>query len=92
MKSLLSISILSVMLSMCGGKKDGATEVKGGPDDATQTTGQESVAPVTDETETPQKPELTEMPDTAKRQIIEHGAPDKSRNDSVKAAKTKGKF
>jgi hypothetical protein len=32
------------------------------------------------------------MPDTARRQIIEHGAPDKARNDSVKAAKTKGKF
>ena len=80
------------MLSMCGGKKDGATEAQGGPGDATPPTEQKTVSTVTDETETPQKPELTEMPDTAKRQIIEHGAPDKARNDSVKDAKTKGKF
>ena len=33
-----------------------------------------------------------EMPDTTKNAVIEHGAPDKARNDSVKAAKTKGKF
>ena len=32
------------------------------------------------------------MPDTTVKKIIEHGAPDKARNDSVKAAKTKGKF
>lgn len=42
---------------------------------------------------TAEKPGLTgEMPDTSKKVIIEHGAPDKARNDSVKAAKTKGKF
>ena len=92
MKSLLSISILSVMLSMCGGKKEGATEVKGGPGDATPTIEQEVDKSTTPAEETPQKPEVIEMPDTAKRQIIEHGAPDKARNDSVKDAKTKGKF
>ncbi len=32
------------------------------------------------------------MPDTTVKKIIEHGAPDKAHNDSVKAAKTKGKF
>jgi hypothetical protein len=32
------------------------------------------------------------MPDTTVKKIIEHGAPDKAYNDSVKAAKTKGKF
>jgi len=80
------------MLSMCGGKKDSATEEKGGPGDATLTTEQKAETSTTPAAETPQKPEATEMPDTAKRQIIEHGAPDKARNDSVKDAKTKGKF
>ena len=32
------------------------------------------------------------MPDTTVKKVIEHGAPDKAYNDSVKAAKTKGKF
>jgi len=42
---------------------------------------------------TAEKPSLQgEMPDTSRKQIMEHGAPDKTRNDSVKAAKTKGKF
>lgn len=42
---------------------------------------------------TAEKPRLAgEMPDTARRQIIQHGAPDKARNDSIKASKTKGKF
>ena len=32
------------------------------------------------------------LPDTSVKKVIEHGAPDKAYNDSVKAAKTKGKF
>jgi len=32
------------------------------------------------------------MPDPSDTKVIEHGAPDKAHNDSVKAAKTKGKF
>ena len=32
------------------------------------------------------------LPDPSETKVIEHGAPDKARNDSVKAAKTKGKF
>lgn len=32
------------------------------------------------------------LPDTTIKKVIEHGAPDKAYNDSVKAAKTKGKF
>lgn len=32
------------------------------------------------------------LPDTSVKKVVEHGAPDKAYNDSVKAAKTKGKF
>lgn len=32
------------------------------------------------------------LPDTSVKKVIEHGAPDKAYNDSVKVSKTKGKF
>ena len=33
-----------------------------------------------------------ELPNPSETKVIEHGAPDQARNDSIKAAKTKGKF
>lgn len=100
MKSLLSISILSVVLSMCNQKAEKTPKAETVP--ATeQTIVRKADAPVldgaTDEEKaaapTAEKPRLKgAMPDTARRQVIQHGAPDKARNDSVKASKTKGKF
>ncbi|TNF25447.1 MAG: hypothetical protein EP314_06735 [Bacteroidetes bacterium] len=110
MKSLLSISLLSVLLSVCNGSKQ-----KEKQQDLENRTASERIDPETlpeqndhHEAETTtdgasadekvaeptaQKPGLKgEMPDTSRKQIIEHGSPDKARNDSVKNAKTKGKF
>lgn len=78
------------MLSTCGGTK--STDTGGGqPGDAGTHTLQKVEATTEGEQER-QKPEATEKPDNTENQVIEHGAPDQSRNDSVKAAKTKGKF
>lgn len=99
MKSLLLISLLSVLLSVCNNKAEKQPETEAAAQQE-QTIVKEAETPVLDgavdapeEKPASEKPERTgEMPDTARRQIIEHGAPDKARNDSVKAAKTKGKF
>ncbi len=92
MKSLLSISLLSLLLNTCGTnaqKQDEAAITEETQTDTVST----AVEPQTPQPESATKPAMTsEMPDTSRRQIIEHGAPDKARNDSVKAAKTKGKF
>jgi hypothetical protein len=108
MKTLLSISLLSIMLSVCNGNKQKEQQPE-------NTTASERIDPEAmpeenefSETETTmdgaslneespkptaEKPALEgEMPDTSKKEIIEHGSPDKTRNDSVKDAKTKGKF
>lgn len=110
MKSLLSISLLSILLSVCNGNKS-----KEKKQDPSNSTASERIDPETlpEENEyseseatvdgasanetapepTAQKPTLKgEMPDTSRKQVIEHSSPDKARNDSVKAAKTKGKF
>lgn len=110
MKSLLLISLLSVLLSVCNGNKQKEKE-----QDLNNSTASERIDPETlpehngySEAETTkdgasadekapeptaEKPALQgEMPDTSSKQIIEHGSPDQARNDSVKAAKTKGKF
>jgi hypothetical protein len=108
MKTLLSISLLSIMLSVCNGNKQKEQQPE-------NTTASERIDPIeipaenthseaelttdgasdneTSAEPTAEKPALEgEMPDTSKKEVIEHGAPDKARNDSVKAAKTKGKF
>lgn len=110
MKSLLSISLLSVLLSVCNSKSDKPATDK--PEEAPVSTRIDETnvpeeneiisaeEPVLDEAvdeaeekSTSTKPKYEgEMPDTSEKKIIEHGAPDKARNDSVKAAKTKGKF
>lgn len=110
MKSLLSISLLSILLGACGAQKP--EEKK---QDLSNSTASERIDPesLPEENEyseaettidgasenenaaepTAEKPALKgEMPDTSAKKVIEHGAPDKARNDSVKAAKTKGKF
>ncbi len=108
MKSLLSISLLSVLLSVCNGDKQKEQQPENTtaseridpanlPAENTHTEAELTTDGASDD-ETPaqptaEKPGLEgEMPDTSKKVIIEHGAPDKARNDSVKAAKTKGKF
>lgn len=111
MKSLLSISLLSVLLSVCNSKPD--TTATGSEADETPVPAKiddsnipeenaiiETEEPVIDEAvdeaeskAASTKPEFEgEMPDTSHKQVIEHGSPDQARNDSVKAAKTKGKF
>jgi hypothetical protein len=108
MKSLLSISLLSILLSFCNGNKQKEQQPE-------NTTASERIDPETlpEENEyteaettmdgasaneespepTAEKPALEgEMPDTSKKEVIEHGSPDQARNDSIKAAKTKGKF
>ena len=110
MKSLLSISLLSVLLSVCNSKPDpAATEVPTETPveakiDASSLSEEnviiEAKEPAIDAAvdEAESKPESIkpkyegELPDPANDKVIEHGAPDKARNDSVKAAKTKGKF
>jgi len=107
MKSLLLISTLSVLLSVCNGKPDiSATEelpvstkidASNVPEEnAIISAEQPAIDEAVDEAESKPastKPKLDgEIPDTSVKKIIEHGAPDKARNDSVKAAKTKGKF
>ena len=107
MKSLLSISLLSVLLSFCNTKEKKQEETNATAseriDPATMPSDNEHMeaettmdGAKTDETApspTAEKPAYNgEMPDTSKKQVIEHGSPDKARNDSVKAAKTKGKF
>lgn len=102
MKSLLSISILSVLLSLCNSKS--AKESSESPADAVapqqEMVQQKADAPSTDGATDVHAPASTAekparqgvMPDTSVRKVIEHGSPDKARNDSIKAAKTKGKF
>lgn len=104
MKSLLSISLLSVLLSMCNSKS--AEESSETPAEAAapqqEMVQQKADAPNIDgavDEHAPGPAPAAEkparqgaMPDTSVKKIIEHGAPDKARNDSVKAAKTKGKF
>ncbi len=108
MKSLLSISLLSILLSVCNGNKEKKqnlenTEASERIDPAKLP--EENVIisedePAVDGTidSAESKPASTkpkyedEMPDTSEKKVIEHGSPDKARNDSVKAAKTKGKF
>ncbi|MCF8276952.1 MAG: hypothetical protein K9J17_09470 [Flavobacteriales bacterium] len=110
MKSLLSISLLSVLLSVCNSKADKQTETE--TEEAAVTTRidsarlpsenvvMEAAEPAVDGAidQPESKPASTKpayegtMPDTSVKKIVEHGAPDKARNDSVKAAKTKGKF
>jgi len=110
MKSLLLISTLSVLLSVCNRKPDttAAEETQELPVpakiDASNLPEENAIIsaeePAIDEAidELESKPASTKpkyegkMPDTTVKKIIEHGAPDKARNDSVKAAKTKGKF
>lgn len=103
MKSLLSISLLSVMLNMCNQKapeQQPAEETKTEIGTSNSETEEASV-PVTDEavdeqpqsSTSPSKPAYKgEMPDTSRKQVTQHGSPDKARNDSIKASKTKGKF
>lgn len=104
MKSLLSISLLSVLLSFCNSKS--TKESSESPADAVapqqEMVQQKADAPnidgTTDEHQPGPAPSAEKparqgaMPDTSVKKIIEHGAPDKARNDSIKAAKTKGKF
>jgi len=95
MKSLLLISLMSVLLSMCGGTLTKEVEPTATKDVIVEEETSETETATQEEpsSEVIEKPAPTgEMPDTARRQIIEHGAPDKARNDSVKEAKTKGKF
>lgn len=110
MKSLLLISTLSVLLSVCNSKPDTSTteeteelpvstkiDASNIPEENAIISAEEpAIDEAIDELEskpTSTKPNYEgEMPDTSVRKIIEHGAPDKARNDSVKAAKTKGKF
>ncbi len=101
MKSLLLIS-LSVLLSICNSKTDSTAteEAEGVPapteENAIISAEEPTIDQAVDEAES--KPASTKpkyegkMPDTTVKKIIEHGAPDKAHNDSVKAAKTKGKF
>lgn len=78
------------MLSTCGGTKS-ADSGEGQPTDAgASTTEQVEITPENEPERV--KPEATERPDSVRNQVIEHGAPDQSRNDSIKAAKTTGKF
>jgi hypothetical protein len=110
MKSLLLISTLSVLLSVCNSKTDSTAmeEQEGLPaptkvdeldkqeENAIISNEEPSIDQAVDAAES--KPASTKpkyegkMPDTTVKKIIEHGAPDKAYNDSVKAAKTKGKF
>ncbi|MCF8464106.1 MAG: hypothetical protein K9G41_04655 [Flavobacteriales bacterium] len=110
MKSLLLISTLSVLLSVCNSKTDStATEdqeeipveakvdiLNEQEENAIISAKEPAIDQAVDEAES--KPASTKpkyegkMPDTTVKKIIEHGAPDKAYNDSVKAAKTKGKF
>lgn len=110
MKSLLLISTLSVLLSVCNHRPHpSATEEPqelpaAAKVDATDTPEENAVIsaeePVIDKAvdKAESKPASTKpktegkMPDPSDTKVIEHGAPDKARNDSVKAAKTKGKF
>ncbi len=110
MKSLLSISLLAILLSVCNSKPDTtATEEPAETPveakvDASNTPEENAIIsadePVIDQAvdEAESKPASTkpklegDLPDASETKIIEHGAPDKARNDSVKAAKTKGKF
>jgi hypothetical protein len=102
MKSLLSISILSVLLSMCDTKPAKESTETETPAATHETVKQKVDAPnvdgATDQHQPGPAPSTEKparqgaMPDTSVRKIIEHGSPDKARNDSVKAAKTKGKF
>lgn len=104
MKSLLSISLLSVLLSVCNTKSaEESTETPAETPAAQQEMVQQkadaaSIDGATDEHAPGPSPAAEKparqgaIPDTTVKKIIEHGAPDKARNDSVKAAKTKGKF
>ena len=109
MKSLLSISLLSVLLSVCNSKPETSSdeskeapvparidETKLPEENAIIEAEEPAIDEAVDEAESKAastKPKLEgEMPDTSEKNVIEHGSPDKSRNDSVKAAKTKGKF
>ncbi|MCB0755222.1 MAG: hypothetical protein H6602_04045 [Flavobacteriales bacterium] len=108
MKSLLSISLLSILLSVCNGNKqkeqqpentaaseriDPETMPEQNEYSETETTMDGASADEKAAEPTAEKPGLQgEMPDTSKKQVIEHGSPDQARNDSVKAAKTKGKY
>lgn len=103
MKSLLSISLLSIMLNMCGSKAPEQQPTEEPKAEIHSTTSETEAAshPVKDEavdepqqsTSSASKPAYKgEMPDTSRKQVIEHGSPDKARNDSIKASKTKGKF
>lgn len=107
MKTLLLISLLSILLSVCNSKqKEQQPENTTAseridpvemPEENAHSEAELTVDGASDEETSPEptaeKPALEgEMPDTSKKEIIEHGSPDKARNDSVKAAKTKGKF
>jgi hypothetical protein len=110
MKSLLSISLISILLSVCNSKPDtSATEETAETPveakiDASNTPEENAIIsaeePVIDQAvdEAESKAASTkpkyegELPNPSETKVIEHGAPDKARNDSVKAVKTKGKF
>lgn len=102
MKSLLSISILSVLLSLCNTKPAKESAETETPAATHETVNQKVDAPsidgANDQHEPGSAPSAEKparqgaMPDTSVRKIIEHGSPDKARNDSIKAAKTKGKY
>lgn len=110
MKSLLSISLLSILLSVCNSKPDtSATEesaetpveakidASNAPEENTIISDQDpAIDQAVDEAEekaASTKPKYEgALPDTSVKKVIEHGSPDKARNDSIKAAKTKGKF
>lgn len=110
MKSLLSISLLSVLLSVCNSATEKQAESQTEEPitetriDSTQLPEENEIisadGPAVDGAvdEPENKPESTKpkvegvLPDTSVKKVVEHGAPDKAYNDSVKAAKTKGKF
>ena len=109
MKSLLSISLLSILLSVCNSKPDtSATEETAEtpmeaeitaptPEENTIISDEDpAIDQAVDEAEekaASSKPKHEgKLPDPSDTKVIEHGAPDKARNDSIKAAKTKGKF